>query len=1010
MLLWLAFAFMPAPAPLPSGPPTIHLDRTPAVQWSLSGSPRARAFSAMWGETWFRWDERTGNPRFLGLPGVPEADAAAVVADVARLSGVDPAELSLAGSRSHLTKNGSRTIYRFARAWRGVPVEGDEVLAVATNGSIGAAWVRLTPIAGLPTPRRGEVVVADPDRGYGRLATVTRAADVVRAVDRDGREVYAYDPRRFADVQVEHEEYTVGDALVTDPARGITVTDASGATATTADDGSHGLSGALSVELNGDTLQVLQNGASITATGTDDFTLVANEDVSYSAADTLHHFHAVWDWLGDRWPTHPWLTGKVIAEVDLTSGACNAYYSSSTINFYAAYSYCNATGRIASVIYHETGHGIHEYILAGGTFASDVSEGSADFVSATILDDAVISRGFYTDGSAIRELDTDKKYPDDVTGEVHNDGLIWGSFLWDLREQWSATYGDSLGVEMTDELFLGALEQGPELTDLMEAVLVADDDDGDWSTGTPHDCELMDLLDVHGLGPGVFGVYVPTLTPLGPQASDTEGYPLEVDVNAAFSSCTGITAPTPSIWFTEDTKAPIPGTDGTGWERWTSLPLTSTDGNAYTGTLPRLPVPASYRYFYAMTSADGTETEYSHGGYDSGLYQFWIGDRALLWCDDFETGGVAFTHGAGVPWNGATGTTDEWTFGTPSGTATLDPDLAVSGTTIATTVLDGNYSPNNAQYLLSPDVDLSTPGRMRLLTYQRWLTVEDAIYDHARVWAVSGGTGTTIWENQATSGGSHQWIDADWTTVDHDLRPLLDEEGAASAPIGFGFSLQSDPGLEFGGWALDDVCVVELDDIPGHYRRVDLTAAWTDAGEADVGTVDVSWHTPWIKPLTATVLVRQAGRAPADLDDGVILDLDLSPAFGEAKSVVDDLPGLDRGTTWTYALFAVGEDDTEVYTAAVDGENAATLDFPIRDTGKPLDTGDSGDTAADTSDSASPDSGDSADPGDTGASGDTGTEPQPGCGCASTPEGAAGAFGVLVAGTIAARRRRATRR
>jgi hypothetical protein len=34
-----------------------------------------------------------------------------------------------------------------------------------------------------------------------------------------------------------------------------------------------------------------------------------------------------------------------------------------------------------------------------------------------------------------------------VNGEVHNDGLIWGSFLWNLRTAWIDTYGEELGAE-----------------------------------------------------------------------------------------------------------------------------------------------------------------------------------------------------------------------------------------------------------------------------------------------------------------------------------------------------------------------------------------------------------------------------------------------------------------------------------------------------------------------------------------------------------------------------------
>ncbi len=995
MLLWLALGFTPAPAPRPTGAPLQHLDRHAALQWKFSSGAAARSFESVWGPTTFRWNERTGAPRFVGLAAVAEADADALVADLAALSNVPTDELRLASVRSTPRGNGERTLLRYTRTWRGVPVEGDEVSLVSTDGRIGAAWVRLTPLGPLPSPKAGEVIVADPERGYGRLVRLLRSPTWVRALDREGREVFAYDPRHFDSVTVTHEEFTVDDALVTHPARDVRVTDSTGLSEQTADDGSHTLTGTLTVTLEGTTLRVNQNGSTISHTGSDDIDLDGGDDLSLSAASTLHHVHEVWDWLGLRWPTHSWLSGQVRADVDVAAGSCNAYYTNGTINFFAASDTCNATGRIASVIYHEVAHGIHEYILASGSFASDVSEGSADYVSATLLDDPDISRGFYIDGSGIRELDTDKVYPTDMTGEVHNDGLIWASFLWNLREQWMGSMGEEDGVENTDLLFLGALEQGPGLTDLGEAVLVADDDDGDWSNGTPHDCELIELLDHHGIGPGALGVLTVSQFPLGPQASDTEGYPVSVTVEQHFNHCTGALPPTVAVWMSDDSNVRVPLPDGTGWDAWTQLPLSSADGETWTGTLPRQAVPAFYSYFTVVTSADGTESAASHGDLDQGLYNFRIGDRAALWCDDFESGGPGFSHGANIPWEGVVGATDEWTIGSALGTTGRDPDVAASGTDVVATALNADYLPNNAEHLFTPALGLTTEGRMRLLTYQRWLTVEDGQYDSAQVVVSDGTTVARLWGNAPTVGGTTALLDTDWTTLDHDLSSMLTHEGLSAAPLSFGFSLRTDAGLEYGGWALDDLCVVELDDPPDHYRRVELVGAWTDIGDGEVGEVDLQWHTPWIWPLAGTVLLRQEGRAPESLDDGVIVHLDLSPQHGELHEVSDVLPGLERGTSWTYALFAWGQNDTETFTTAVDGQNALTFTFPLRDTAAPPDTGT--DTPPDTGDTVS-----ERDP----APKDTGTPPDSECGCSTGANGAGGAAAAgLVLASLVRRRR-----
>ncbi|MBM4391308.1 MAG: hypothetical protein FJ090_09310 [Deltaproteobacteria bacterium] len=923
--MWLALllGFAPVDDAPPPAPPVVHLERTAAVQGRLRSGVAWQGFAQRWGhDNYVRFDERNGTPRFLGLAGIDVAMADVLASDIARLGGVDPAELE-APVVSAGTRQG-REILRYARRWKGAEVLGDEVLLVVTGGRVGAAWARLTPVH-QPMPRRGEVVLPLA-RGHGVLAREDWQPGRVRYRGRDGTVLLTYDPRRYDSVSVVHEAFKPGDATVQSPARGVTVTDGAGLTGTTATDGSHGLAGAVSIELAGPEIEVLQNRLSINRPGEGDAILEGGSDISWSAAATLHHYWQVYDWLDGLWPSHSLLSMQVTATVDLGTGSCNAYYTDGTINFYAEKDSCNATGRLASVVYHEVGHGIHHYILAGGSFAGDVSEGSADYVSATILDDPEIGAGFFTDGSSIREVDTDRRYPDDITGEVHNDGLVWASFLWNLREQWRA----SEGLDATDLLFLETLEQGPELTDLMDAVLVADDDDGDWSNGTPHDCELLALLDQHGLGPGAIGVVTLEHQPVDAQASATEGYEISVATAQFFTHCTGETSPTVSAWVAYDDESALPSSGG-GWEEWTEVPL-STDGTTWRATLPRRPANSVVKYFLSIDAADGSESAYSHRDVDEDAWRFWVGDRTALACDDIESAS-GWIHGAGIPFSGVVEGADDWAFGAVTGAYMYDPASAYSGSGLVGTALDAAYAANNAEYLMSFATDLSGEGLMRLFSYRRWLTVEDARYDQARIYLTRDNASyTELWSNPATGGGSTHVLDTGWVLRDHPLSTALGEPRPEDTAVRFVYTLQTDAGLEFGGWNLDDVCLVELDDPAGHYRRAGLVATRNDDG-----TVALSWETPWINPLWATLLVRGEGAWPTSLDDGVIVDLDLDPTWGEAHAVIDDLPGLDEGTTWYYTLFALGADAGDLYTEAEEGANAAIVSFVV-----PADTGDTG--------------------------------------------------------------------
>jgi hypothetical protein len=999
-----AHAFAPAQGSTPAqdaarpGELAPHLATTPSRQWRLSTNPGWRDFRATWGGQWFaRWDERNGTPRFLAAPGVPEHEAPALVDDISQMAGVDPAEWQ----PTRTTKTGNRTLRQWTRTWEGAPVIGDQILTVAIDGRIAGVWVQITPIGHLPSPQPGEQVLplprfpsgqdwAAPSNGV-RPTLVTLDADgpLIRYRDRAGVAVHTRDTRHFDNVQVTYQERTVGDRMVTDPARGVTVS-TDGSTDVTDANGDHSLSGALALALDGPDLTVSANGTLVEANGSGDVTLYGGSNIPLSAATTLWHFHVVWDWLALRWPSHSWLGSNVPANVDITSGACNAYYTGGTINFLqGASGSCNNFGQVADVLYHEVGHGIHHYILAGGTFASDISEGSADFVSATINDDPEVGPNSRWDGGYVREIRTDRVFPDDVSGEVHNDGLIWASFLWDLREQWTGDQGDEAGAEATDTLFLGALQQGPTLTDAYEAVILADDDDGDLSNSTPHACELVDLLMEHGLGPGPIGMVQFDHTALGPQTSGEEGYFVSFDLSNATASCGDLDPDSVALWVTTDPsdvptdrrnpEEPGGDTGDTGapsdpYETWTQVDL-SREGDTWSGTIDRVPADTRVWYFMEAASGSGDQIVMTHGGDFDRLYSFTVGDRETLWCADFEDGAPDFLHGSGLSPDspGAPEDVDGWEIGAPDMTR-FGPGEATSGTEIAATNLVGDYAPNSRQYLQSPVVSIGDdPGRMLMLSYQRFLTVEDGLYDRA----VLRTEKAVLYKNPETESGSEHVLDTEWTLQDLDLEEHLEEGG----DVQFTWTLKSDQGLEFGGWAMDDVCVVRLDDEPAHYRRAGLNA--TD----DQDAVTVTWTQPWILPMTASVLVRKVDGWPEDIDDGVILDLDVSPEPGEVREIVDT--DASEGETFHYALFIAGEDDETWFTEIEEGVNADMGGVP--EPADPLDTGTDDDDTGE-------------DPGDDGDPAAAGPKERGGCGCASTTLGG-GAWLSLLALLAVARRR-----
>ncbi|MFT4976399.1 MAG: hypothetical protein ACI8S6_002296 [Myxococcota bacterium] len=902
--LALLLGFAPTDDVVPVGPPLPRLDRSPQLQARRSAQADWRQFRQERGEWQVRWDSRNDTPRFLLAPGTPLDELDGVVADVARLARVPVRELTLL----EVVTRGPRTFHVYRRSWRGATVEGDELLVISRDGRIVGIQAQLTPIRIQQPPLPGELVFVGAD-GHAQLARRTVEGPEVVYTDRGGQEVYRHDTRLFGDVRVSHEARTIGDEIVESPARNIIVEDSSGVTEQTGADGQHGLTGTIAATLTGPELSVLVADREVSLVGGEDLLFVGGEDMPLSAGTVQHHFHVVWDWLKLRWPDHPWLDEQVRATVEARSGTCNAFYTGGTINFLPDDpENCNNFGQIADVVYHEVGHGIHDYIRVAGTFAGDVSEGSADYISATILDDPVLAPNARLDGGYIREIETDRVYPDDITGEVHNDGLIWASFLWNLRADWQTMYGAEDGAEMADHILLGALELGPTLSDIYEAVLLADDDDADVTNGTPHDCELIGLLNQHGIGPGSTGFLTFDHEPLGTQASATEGYPVTFDVSTWPDRCAAFDEDSVTLYYTVDL----------GEGEWTLLPL-DTDGLTWAGTLPRQPASTEVRYYLSASSVDGTEEVTTHGGREEALYRFRVGDREPLFCEGFEHGADGWSHASGLPGDKEPDESiDDWAVGTPTG-ADGDPADAYAGQSVAATNLDGKYAPNNRSYLQSPVWTVDDPGPMFMLSYQRHLAVEDALYDHANILI----NGELLWENPGSKSGTDaHLVDAGWTL--HDL-PL---DGGGD--IQLTWTLESDGGLEYGGWALDEVCLVQLADIPGHYRTGDLVAS------DEAGPVELTWTQPWVTPLHATVLVRSRDGWPEGPGDGVIIDADLAPVPGEERSATDT--DAEPGEVFYYALFAAGEDEDDWYTETVEGENADIG-------GVVADDGDTGSTA-----------------------------------------------------------------
>jgi MYXO-CTERM domain-containing protein len=489
----------------------------------------------------------------------------------------------------------------------------------------------------------------------------------------------------------------------------------------------------------------------------------------------------------------PWLDAKVPAFANIND-TCNAYYDNETINFFIAQGGCENTGRLPDVVYHEYGHSLHDHgIIPGvGAFEGGLSEGLSDYLSATITGDPKMGIGFFQSAAPLRDIDPsdhEQVWPDDV-GEVHYTGMIISGALWDMRKLLVAELGDEDQARaVADHLYYEAMRRASDIPSMYFEALAADDDDGDLTNGTPHICAINGGFTPHGLRKVFPQSSTPPIAPPG-----LDGYVVSFALVGLHPSCPSDQLGDAQVEWRRRDDSTIGGT----------LPmLLGADG--FEATIPSQPdgVVVQYR---VKVDVGGTETTYPINAADP-WYEMFVGEVAEIYCTDFEHDPAAdgWTHGltSGQPGEGA----DDWMWGEPQApTDSGDPPSAFSGTQVFGNDLgggnyNGQYQPNKVNYALSPIID-TTGYEVVRLQYRRWLTVEDAHFDKASIYADE----VPVWQNLDSMQGDQsntQHLDQEWRFQDVDLSAQTVDHS-----VQLRFEIQSDGGLEMGGWTLDDLCVV----------------------------------------------------------------------------------------------------------------------------------------------------------------------------------------------------------
>jgi hypothetical protein len=486
-------------------------------------------------------------------------------------------------------------------------------------------------------------------------------------------------------------------------------------------------------------------------------------------------------------PDMPKLYEQITANVNIAQD-CNAFFDGKAINFFHASMTCQNTGLIQDVVFHEFGHAVHsaEIIDGVGKFDGAMSEGAADFLAASITGDHGMGRGFFYSDAPLRDLDPDGmewQWPKDVA-EIHHTGMIYGGIFWDLRKSLIAAYGETEGVRLTLKIYLATLRRATNIPSTLLEALVEDDDDGNLTNGTPHECHIRDAWARHGLRT-VSGTVISPGSLVGSAGSTI----VRLDLDGLSTQCSGDNIKTVIVdWNPAETMqvgGPVAG----------NVAMTAVSDTTYWGQI-QLAREGKIKFRANVYFDDGSFVTVPNNAGDP-YYELYQGHTVPLYCTDFETTDpfsegwtTGLTAGAINPW--------QWGDAVPGGT---DPPTAFSGTKILGQVLGGDYPPDTASFVKLPPVDVGQWSDVRL-QYRRWLDVEDSHYDHARITV----NGRKAWENSTANNGdssAQHHLDREWRFQDVPLSAML-----VGHKVEVGFDLTSDPGLELGGWQIDDLCIV----------------------------------------------------------------------------------------------------------------------------------------------------------------------------------------------------------
>ena len=368
--------------------------------------------------------------------------------------------------------------------------------------------------------------------------------------------------------------------------------------------------------------------ASFSTTATD----TAAVDIAWGSAnshvaerDGYYHVNVVHDYIKRLDPDLPVMDYSMPCLVNLRGQTCNAFWNGAGVNFFAAGGGCVNAATVPDVTYHEYGHGVNDLLYAHeGAFMGmnnlALHEGLADVNAAFLRDDPRIGVGLLGPGTYLRDVDNSARWPRDRSADPHLTGLIISGAFWSLRQAVGLSVAEHL-VHFAKYGLADDTDDGVAMTEFFLETLIADDDDGDLSNGTPHGGAIIDAFNAHGIGTGYY-VHIAHV----PYADQTAGGSFPVRATMRYEGPFGAFDPSsPALHYSID-DAP-----------YVTEPMTATgEPDDYGGSFAAAPGSVVRYYLTAADTYGGVGTSPTFAPQVLHVYTFLVGATIAPFFDDME--------------------------------------------------------------------------------------------------------------------------------------------------------------------------------------------------------------------------------------------------------------------------------------------------------------------------------------------------------------------------------------